>query len=553
MGRNVIWRPLVALAALVLLANAAAQAAAPPPGSYRDSCANIRASGNVLRARCERNSGRTVRAQLNAYSTCVGDISNHDSRLICLRRNEVPAGSWSKDCINPRLVAPGVFAADCRSPRGGRVASRIALNQCPNGLAANRSQLVCEQPRGDIVLYEHVNHRGRAFATSSDIPYLPRRFNDVASSVRVARGIWQVCADANYRGRCIVLRSDVANLIPLGLNDRISSLRRLRDEGGAYPGDQDEDNAPPGSYQQSCRNIQFDGRRLRAQCRDTDRNWQSTELDTRDCDRNEEIVNDDGDLACRLRGGEDQEGQEPPQGSYERSCRDIEFDGRYLTAECRDEHGKWRNARLDVRDCDRDEEIVNDDGELACRMRGPGGYKPGPFPPPGGGNPPPINPDSVNPGAIPPLGDATPGNTPTGVPGAGPAGGPPPGPAVQDGGGNPSTSGPAGAGAPGGNTPVGGPPGAGPSGITLYENPNFEGRSKTFTADIGDLGPVGWNDLVSSLKIARGRWEVCEDANFAGHCETFSGDQASLPPELNDKISSLRRVRRDQQGGQPNE
>ncbi len=601
MGRNVIWRPLVALAALVFFASAAAHAAPPPPGSYRDSCNNIRAFSNVLRARCERNNGRTVRTQLNAYSNCVGDISNYDGRLICLRRNQVPAGSWSKDCVNPRLVAPDVFGADCRSLRGGRIAAQIPLNQCPSGLTANRGQLVCEEPRGDIILYEHVNYRGRAFATSADVPYLSRPFNDIASSVRIARGTWQVCTDANYRGRCVTLRADTANLIPLGLNDRISSLRRLPETqlpGGSWQqscrnanltgpmftaqcldrrgryrtstldlracrgrnavnddgtlacdDDQGENNAPAGSYQESCRNIQFDGRRLRAQCRNHDRNWRDTDLDTRDCDRDEEIVNDDGDLACRLRGGGAQEGQEPPQGGYRRSCREIEFDGRYLTAQCTDERGKWRNARLDVRDCDDNAEIVSDDGDLVCKGRGPGGYNPGPFPPPTGGNnnpgplppgtgnPPPINPDSVNPGAVPPPGGGTPGNAPT--PGAGPAGSPPPGPGTQDGGGNPSTGGP--------------PAGGGPGGITLFENPNYEGKSKTFTTDVPDLAPLGWSDLASSLKIARGRWEVCEDVNFAGRCQTFAGDQANLPPELSDKISSVRHVRRGPQGGEPNE
>src|SRR5262249_2701955 len=109
-------------------------------------------------------------------------------------------------------------------------------------------------------------------------------------------------------------------------------------EDGTY---QPDDNMPPGSYRQSCRNTQFDGRRLRAQCRDRDRNWHDTDLDTRECDRNEEIVNDDGDLACRLQGGRDEgtrddgnkDGQ-PPAGSYQNSCRNVDFDGRYLAAQC---------------------------------------------------------------------------------------------------------------------------------------------------------------------------------------------------------------------------
>jgi hypothetical protein len=70
-------------------------------------------------------------------------------------------------------------------------------------------------------------------------------------------------------------------------------------------------------------------------------------------------------------------------------------------------------------------------------------------------------------------------------------------------------------------------------------------------ADISDLTPGGWNDLAESLKIARGRWEVCAEANYAGRCETFNADQATLPPDLSGKISSIRRVRRERPEGAP--
>ena len=52
--------------------------------------------------------------------------------------------------------------------------------------------------------------------------------NDAISSMRLGRGSWEVCEDANYRGRCEVINGDVSNLARSGMNDRISSLRPAR-------------------------------------------------------------------------------------------------------------------------------------------------------------------------------------------------------------------------------------------------------------------------------------------------------------------------------------
>jgi hypothetical protein len=39
---------------------------------------------------------------------------------------------------------------------------------------------------------------------------------------------WQVCEDVNFGGRCSTVQGDVRSFVPLGLNDRISSLRPER-------------------------------------------------------------------------------------------------------------------------------------------------------------------------------------------------------------------------------------------------------------------------------------------------------------------------------------
>jgi len=106
--------------------------------------------------------------------------------------------------------------------------------------------------RDGITLYEHVNYAGAARNYDSDVPNLASvRFNDVASSVRISDGTWELCEHANYAGRCVTLDRDTASFVPLGLNDRVSSLRRLR-PGRPAPGG----GGRPGSLAEDC--IGFD-------------------------------------------------------------------------------------------------------------------------------------------------------------------------------------------------------------------------------------------------------------------------------------------------------
>lgn len=84
---------------------------------------------------------------------------------------------------------------------------------------------------------------------------------------------------------------------------------------------------------------------------------------------------------------------------------------------------------------------------------------------------------------------------------------------------------------------------------TLYEFPNFQGRSILVTRENNNLDGAGFNDRARSARF-NGTWSVCADANFRGHCETVSGSVAYLPPGLNGTASSLR-VTGDYGGGYP--
>ncbi len=80
--------------------------------------------------------------------------------------------------------------------------------------------------------------------------------------------------------------------------------------------------------------------------------------------------------------------------------------------------------------------------------------------------------------------------------------------------------------------------------VVFYENVDFQGRSLTAGGQIRDFQQVGFNDRASSVVVLGDRWEVCENAQFAGRCVVLRpGRYSSLVAMgLNDRISSVRAV-----------
>ncbi len=80
-----------------------------------------------------------------------------------------------------------------------------------------------------ITFYEDDGYSGRSFTASRPVMNFERfGFNDRANSVIVLNDRWEVCTDARFEGRCVVLRPGrYPSLSAMGLNDRISSVRNL--------------------------------------------------------------------------------------------------------------------------------------------------------------------------------------------------------------------------------------------------------------------------------------------------------------------------------------
>lgn len=78
-----------------------------------------------------------------------------------------------------------------------------------------------------ITFYQGESFHGRAFTTSNRVADLNRTgFNDRTSSVVIDKGRWEVCEDAHFRGKCVVLRrGSYDSLQRLGMENNISSVR----------------------------------------------------------------------------------------------------------------------------------------------------------------------------------------------------------------------------------------------------------------------------------------------------------------------------------------
>ena len=89
-------------------------------------------------------------------------------------------------------------------------------------------------------------------------------------------------------------------------------------------------------------------------------------------------------------------------------------------------------------------------------------------------------------------------------------------------------------------------PAAGPTTsawVTLYSDIEFKGRKVELKIDSGNLDQVQLNDVVSSIQVHGGQWQICSDAAFKGHCVTVTRDSPNLTRfGLNDKVSSIRRT-----------
>ena len=77
----------------------------------------------------------------------------------------------------------------------------------------------------------------------------------------------------------------------------------------------------------------------------------------------------------------------------------------------------------------------------------------------------------------------------------------------------------------------------------MFAGPSFQGQQVELSQDVRAMSDVGFNDRATSLIIREGRWEFCEHADFRGECVVLGPGRYDVLDRMNNRISSMRRVR----------
>ncbi|MFN3859163.1 MAG: beta/gamma crystallin-related protein [Caulobacter sp.] len=176
-----------------------------------------------------------------------------------------------------------------------------------------------------------------------------------------------------------------------------------------------------------------------------------------------------------------------PEGSYQRSCRDVTAFNGWVYARCKNSSGAFVSTQYFYRNC-QSGRLENYNGRIDCDR---GGWSGGGQGPGGGGG--------------------------------------------WNGGGGP---GPGGGGGWNGG-------GGGPTGLIVFENPDYRGMRLEISDNVPDLAMSGLDDEITSVRVLRGSWQLCAGRDFSGQCWTIDKDSPNLKDiGANDKVSSIRRLRR---------
>jgi hypothetical protein len=265
---------------------------------------------------------------------------------------DYPPGSYQQSCKNVGMRGDDLVAR-CKDTRGHyHDTSLDHADSCWGDISNNNGHLVCDR-------------NGTLPAGS---------YSQTCQDIRVRWGVLR--ARCQTRDRGWVDTSLEAFSRCNGSIENYDGQLRCASGGGSdwdrdhdgnrnHDGDRNDDRdrdrgyGPRGSYTQTCRNIQTQGRSVRAVCQTIGGDWVTTGLD--DYDRCVgDIVNDNGRLECTRRGG-----RTVPSGTYAQTCRNVYVRGDILRAMCQTRDGRWNWSELRKWDDCRGG-IVNENGNLRC-------------------------------------------------------------------------------------------------------------------------------------------------------------------------------------------
>lgn len=128
------------------------------------------------------------------------------------------------------VLRPGQYPSLAAMGLSERVASMRAIGRYDRIDESRYAPVAAAVPTGaQVVFFEGENFQGRSFSAQSQVDDFSRfGFNDLATSVVVLGDQWEICENARFNGRCVVLRPGrYDSLASMGMSNRVSSVRGL--------------------------------------------------------------------------------------------------------------------------------------------------------------------------------------------------------------------------------------------------------------------------------------------------------------------------------------
>lgn len=97
-------------------------------------------------------------------------------------------------------------------------------------LSAAQTALAGPKPQSasGLSAYAEPRFRGERIFIAASTPDLKAiGFDNRIRSLRVVGGLWDVCTDPGYRGRCMQVTGEIVSFAGTGLDSKVSSIRRL--------------------------------------------------------------------------------------------------------------------------------------------------------------------------------------------------------------------------------------------------------------------------------------------------------------------------------------
>jgi hypothetical protein len=77
-----------------------------------------------------------------------------------------------------------------------------------------------------VVIFAKPGFQGHSFYADHEVRKLSTKdMDDKVSSIRVLSGVWQVCKDDNFEGRCEIVDRSMPDTRVINMDDKISSIR----------------------------------------------------------------------------------------------------------------------------------------------------------------------------------------------------------------------------------------------------------------------------------------------------------------------------------------